>query len=304
MNNDVSVTVLAFAWNDKLRDALRSTAMACEIAGITQMRIWVNAGAKNATNTNEIKSELGADAVRWHFDSPPAGERVPVYANWNQALASSSTKYVHLMHDDDTVSAYFYLEQIRMIKSEPNAALFAVSALFNCDGRVYPIKHDSKVHLAGTLAERLTHKNLFLSPEIVINRDRFVPFPDGYTYCGDWRCWYLNSVESAVVTSKELLFNYNMASGNTSSSKDVVQRRFREMAYAEDENCRDESARRQVHIIPTREQATSTSRFFAVRAMASRKVRLAMLEATPLLRSRHWFGVIRELTRAFFFGIR
>jgi hypothetical protein len=296
----IGVVILAHSWSEKFRDAADSVFAATKFSAIDDVTVWVNAGSKSCENIAEIKGHLGTRCSRWRFASPETSDRLPMYENWNLALSKCNASYVHLMHDDDTLSRYFYSEHLRMIESYPDAGFYAVSVLVRSEGCLRFTIRENRAHGPGELSPILAHYNIFFSPEIVINKERFERFPVEFSYCGDWRCYYLNSTRNSIVTSSEPLFSYNMGFGNISSSIATSKIRFSELASVELLNCQHESIRRKTAVRPTLDNARNTATFFARRAIRSRRWRHALAEVIPLIRGGLTFKICRALASSLF----
>lgn len=186
-----SVMIPTYHAGAYLRECL--TAVLAQDPGPEQMQVEV---------VDDASGDDVADVVR-----AVAGDRVGIHrhpanlglaGNWNSCVARARGRWVHILHQDDTVLPGFYAalrDGVEGLDEQVQAAVCR-HELCRADGSVIEVS-DLERSVAGVLdhadwVRKLAVRNRVQCPAVVARRslyDRVGPYRSDLTYALDWEMW-------------------------------------------------------------------------------------------------------------------
>jgi len=220
---------------------LATVRQAAILAGIPRISVMINAGKKGSDMRDQFArrmTEQGQDPALIDWKFADTDNVLPMFKNWNHCVRQSAKPLVHIMHDDDELSPYFYMEIERMVALKPDAALYATG--FQTFGAASSCSTywNETGHLKDA-RDLLLRFCLFSAPGVVIRKDQFEGFDEDALFLGDWRGWFRTALKHDVVVSREKLIYYRQHAENATKSFWNKGANIRDAMECEIRNCRE-----------------------------------------------------------------
>lgn len=289
-----------------LLETVDSAATAMNEAGLEKLVIVVNGGSESQRVCDDLGKWLSATSI----PSTVCVETVishphrilPLYENWNFAVQHSQADLVHLLHDDDLVSRFYYREIKRLAQDFPDLGLYATAgATFDSNGRHVMFPHRIRGEWAEA-AEALAHGNMLLNPSVVIRREAFEPFDTSLQFVGDWKTWFVMALNCGLALSPEVLAFYRIGHSNATLKLHQQGLGIPEVVRIERELCAQLSSVKGVEHHPTGLFAANIAYGSARQFASMGSVKLAFRQLLVASRIRKSFpqqlGVIRTVIQA------
>lgn len=301
---NLGIVVPCYKWCENLHESLMSLEAACSEADIEMVLVRVNAGAHSKDHAEVIKNKLGG-YPRFVVSAADSPERLPIARNWNQCCDLLGTEYVHIMHDDDIASRYFYKEIFRLSDDHPGCALYATGvAVFG--EKNFLVRHTMTSGILAEASRKLVHGNIFCCPEVVFRRADFAGFPEEIEYALDWRAWFLHSLQGEVAVSSDILMNYRYHTANSTTRLQAAGVTFKEALALEKKNCDDFNIKYGEIIHPTYQSVCSAAGGAIARSVQGSNLAVAsglffraswLLKCKPKLFFRLLLAALNSLAR-------
>lgn len=208
----IGVVIPTCGIREYLWETLESVDKARAKCAPGEVIVCVNAGPKSAMIADLIQKRVG-DWVRVEISN--AERQLPLYSNWNICVSKVSKPYVHLLHDDDRVSPYFYDAIADLIRKNPNGAMYSSGALI--EGEFLQFSQGAAEGLFEGAAVKLEKSNCFVNPAVVFNREIFPGFDDKWRFVADWNAWHELALRGEVYCTKMPLVFYRTHEGAATS---------------------------------------------------------------------------------------
>lgn len=183
---NIGVVVPTCGIRDFLWETLDSVFAAKEKCSPGEIIVCVNAGRES----HEIAEQIRVKAGDWLQILPnSAAERIPMAENWNRCVSLISTEYVHLLHDDDKISPYFYDAMAEMMLTNPGGSLYSCACLLfgNREGIFWGPDAEG---LWPTAVQELSRKNGLAAPGVIFSKTAFGCFDARWRQVMDWHAWH------------------------------------------------------------------------------------------------------------------
>lgn len=213
--NFVSVVIPTCKISEYLWETIDSVLAADSYQSVDEIIVVPNAGPNNSDLHAAISEKYQNTKVSVHKRTDKV--IIPVAANWNYCVSVTSSKLVHILHDDDLVSPHFYQQLLRLHTTWPNAALYYQACVnfgkqsgYTCPVDTEGPWEEARVTLAST--------NCFLCPSVVFSRHVFSGFDESLSYVCDWKAWYYLSKQGQVIVSPYASSSYRWHQTNLTAS--------------------------------------------------------------------------------------
>lgn len=186
-----SVKIPTYNRTEYLKLALESVLS--QARGPDEMDIEVVDNCSTDSDAEAIVRRSGAGRVS--FYRQPG--RVSMSENWNTCIARARGRWVHILHDDDTVLPGFYEAYARFIEEHSEVvAVFCRAISIDRTGEWMAIMPSPPNRTAsGVLRDAmgaLVTKNFICAPTMVVARDVYEKvrgFSEPFRQCPDWEMW-------------------------------------------------------------------------------------------------------------------
>jgi glycosyltransferase involved in cell wall biosynthesis len=213
--NFVSVVIPTCKISEYLWETIDSVLVADSYQSVDEIIVVPNAGPNNSDLYSAISEKYQNTKVIVHQRMDKV--IIPIAANWNYCVSVTSSKLVHILHDDDLVSPHFYQQLLRLHITWPDAALYyqACVNFGKQSGYTCPVNTEGPWEEARvTLASR----NFFMCPGVVFSRYDFRGFDENLSYCCDWKAWYYLSTKNQTIVSPYAAASYRWHQTNLTAS--------------------------------------------------------------------------------------
>jgi glycosyltransferase involved in cell wall biosynthesis len=198
--------------DDRFETALRSVLD--QDPGPERMQIGVVDDASTGRRHEEIVRRLAPARVELHGRSANVG----LARNWNDCIAQSRGRWVHILHQDDVVLPGFY-ERLGRADEDPSVGAAFCRTLF-IDGRGRPgarspLLQPTSGLLLGWL-ELIARHQYVLCPSIVVRRavyEQLGGYRTDLCFVLDWEMWVRIAAHHAVWYEPEALASFRVHPG-------------------------------------------------------------------------------------------
>jgi hypothetical protein len=175
----LSVIVPVLKYREGLARCLASVKKALDVSSPYDCEVVI----KDSSGEPEV------DTLRYaHGFIKKVVEPVPMPESWNQCLAISRGRYIHIMHDDDYVRENFYKRLMKMLTYEP----LAVAVAYEIEDQNGTVIFENRINrraidgLTENMVGKLEDGNCLSPSGVVISREAYEAV-GGYTAeCLDW----------------------------------------------------------------------------------------------------------------------
>lgn len=170
----------------------------------------VDDGSKGTRPSTLLRNIAPAGRIEFHEHADNLG----LAGNWNRGLSVARGRFVHLLHQDDTVSGGFYAKLLAGLESSPHIGMaFCRHAFIGDDSRIERISHLER-RTPGVLPgwlDRICETQRIQCPAVVVRRAAYEAL-GGYRtdlrYALDWEMWARIASRYAVWYEPEVLAHY------------------------------------------------------------------------------------------------
>jgi hypothetical protein len=225
LGHNIGVVIPTCGMRPELWETIDSVLQAKSKSGLEEIIICVNAGAKSSEVASAISNRVGS-AVRIVIVSETV--QLPMFENWNFCISQVKSPYVHLLHDDDKVSPYFYDGIGGLIEEHPQGVLYSSATMAFGEGYEYHSGFSCNGVWTDATAY-LKKRNAFFCPSVIICRAAFSGFETRWNAVGDWKAWHDLACKGPVVCSLEPLAYYRMHQKNATTALERSGENVREV---------------------------------------------------------------------------
>jgi GT2 family glycosyltransferase len=217
----ISVVIPTYEPGPFLIDTIKSV-LAQDI-GSDRMQIAVIDDGSRRNLPSDVLSDLNADdRIEYHEHA----DNVGLAGNWNRAISHARGKFVHILHQDDTVRTGFYARLLAGMHPDATIGMaFCRHAFITETGEVQRISHRERWRpgVLSNWCERLSERQRVQCPAAIVRRDayeRVGGFRTDLHYALDWEMWVRIACRYAVWYEPQVLANYRRhASAETARLK-------------------------------------------------------------------------------------
>ncbi|MCX7712467.1 MAG: tetratricopeptide repeat protein [Chthoniobacterales bacterium] len=221
-DNSLTITLLTTKFSDYLIESIKSTIIAAKNAGLTKLYLILNAGEASNYLFKKINNVLKISDI-FSVEIPDKNKILRIYEAWNYCRQICRTKYLHIMHDDDILSKYFYTELISLSEKYKNFEIYATSRAAIGSKNYVVIHPYGKWNKAWEIFAMF---NPFAASEVIFDCNAIPDFQEDLNYCGDWRAWLTAALNDKIATTNEVLHFYRF---HKSSTREQNQRQCRDI---------------------------------------------------------------------------
>jgi glycosyltransferase involved in cell wall biosynthesis len=178
--------------------------------GPGEMQIEVVDDCSTENDVESFVNQIGQGRIKFYRQNTNTG----IFPNWNTCIRRAQGQWIHILHEDDTVSLGFYEQLRKSIVSQASiGAAFCRCMLIDKNDVVYDISPRER-ETSGILEnwiERIFTFHHIYCPAIVVKRSTYEKiggFSEEFLHAGDWEMWRRMAVFFPVWYEPEPLASY------------------------------------------------------------------------------------------------
>jgi len=205
----ISVVIPTYEPEPFLVDTIRSVL--AQDPGAAAMQIAIVDDGSTRVNAATLLADVAPAGRIEYYDR---NDNVGLAGNWNRAIALARGKFVHILHQDDTVRDGFYTQLLAGLEhSERVGMAFCRHAFIDAGDRIQRISHREQ-RSAGVLnrwLDRIAVAQRIQCPAAIVRRDVYETlggFRADLRFALDWEMWVRIASRCEVWYEPQLLANY------------------------------------------------------------------------------------------------
>jgi len=205
----ISVVIPTYEPERFLVDAIRSVL--AQDPGAAAMQIAIVDDGSKRVNAADLLAEVAPAGRIEYYDR---NDNIGLAGNWNRAIALARGKFVHILHQDDTVRDGFYTQLLAGLeKSDRIGMAFCRHAFIDASDRIQRISHREQ-RSAGVLPrwlDLIAVTQRIQCPAAIVRRDVYETlggFRADLRFALDWEMWVRIASRYDVWYEPQLLANY------------------------------------------------------------------------------------------------
>ncbi|HEY1582735.1 MAG TPA: glycosyltransferase [Chthoniobacterales bacterium] len=224
---ETTIAVTVYDRRDYVREAIRS-ALALGNKGDGPQVLVVEDCGPDAELREWIRSGFG-DQIRYHRNPSRRG----LFDNWNSCIEHCATRWLCILHDDDTLEPNFIKAMQELSSAAPNRALYyGLCRTIDRQGRcTIDVPQPGRFEWHELDLEACTRHDPVCFPgqlfDVAAAR-ALGGFRLGSHYCADWEMWFRLALHGGAAGTNRVIANYreHHAAGRGTTKVNVSGRKF------------------------------------------------------------------------------
>jgi glycosyltransferase involved in cell wall biosynthesis len=286
----LSVVIPTYEPDRFLVDTLRSVL--AQDLGPAQMQIAIVDDSSTRVHVPTLVAEIApVQRIELHEHD----ERLGLAGNWNRAIDYARGEFVHILHQDDTISPGFYRALLTGLRSSERVGMaFCRHAFINERNELERVSHRERWR-AGVLPrwlDRISERQHVQCPAAIVRRDVYQTlggFRNDLPYTLDWEMWARIASAYRVWYEPRVLASYRRHGGAETARLEAAGQTISDMMTA--------IATISTHLPPTRRRTLEHRAYRRLAHVHARRAAKLIAKGSPDLAAPQLEGVRDALAR-------